>query len=73
MTDTTAHQPTWASAIGRDQYGLWAEFEFESPQGQPLRQKMRWIPPGRFLMGSPEGEVGRWADEGPQHMILDSL
>ena len=27
----------------------------------------RWIPPGRFLMGSPEDEEGRVADEGPRH------
>jgi formylglycine-generating enzyme required for sulfatase activity len=29
----------------------------------------RWIPPGRFLMGSPEDEHGRWEDEGPQHYV----
>ncbi len=29
----------------------------------------RWIPPGRFLMGSPEGEEGRDAAEGPQHSV----
>jgi formylglycine-generating enzyme required for sulfatase activity len=27
--------------------------------------QMRWIPPGSFLMGSPETEDGRWDDEGP--------
>lgn len=30
-------------------------------------QRMRWIPPGRFMMGSPESEPGRFTDEGPQH------
>jgi formylglycine-generating enzyme required for sulfatase activity len=27
------------------------------------------IPPGRFTMGSPEGEPGRFADEGPQREV----
>jgi formylglycine-generating enzyme required for sulfatase activity len=26
-----------------------------------------WIYPGAFLMGSPDGEIGRYSDEGPQH------
>ena len=30
---------------------------------------LRWIPPGEFVMGSPEDEPGRWADEGPQHRV----
>src|SRR5437763_1405414 len=28
-----------------------------------------WIPPGRFLMGSPEVEDGRRIDEGPQRIV----
>lgn len=32
-------------------------------------QRFRWIEPGEFLMGSPEGEVGRDNDEGPQHVV----
>jgi formylglycine-generating enzyme required for sulfatase activity len=31
--------------------------------------KLRWIPPGKFWMGSPEGEAGRWKNEGPQHPV----
>jgi formylglycine-generating enzyme required for sulfatase activity len=31
--------------------------------------RLRWIPPGRFLMGSPGDEAGRWDDEGPQHWV----
>ena len=31
-----------------------------------------WIPPGRFLMGSPPDEPGRWNDEGPQHEVTIS-
>ena len=30
------------------------------------------IPPGTFLMGSPEGEPGRYSDEGPQHKVTIS-
>jgi RNA polymerase sigma factor (sigma-70 family) len=55
---------TWAVAFGRDRYGLWAAFEV-----QGVEHRMRWIPPGRFLMGSPPSEDGRWPDEGPQHEV----
>ena len=34
-----------------------------------VKYRLRWIPPGRFLMGSPETEVGRWDDEGPVHEV----
>ncbi len=50
-------RPRWAQAIGRDRYGLWATLAVG-----PARQRMRWIPPGRFWMGSPEGEPGRFDD-----------
>lgn len=52
----------WAVAAGRDRYGLWADAEL---RGVVVR--FRWIPPGRFLMGSPTYEAGRSEDEGPQH------
>jgi formylglycine-generating enzyme required for sulfatase activity len=55
--------PPWASAMGRDRIGLWAAFEVEG-----VEQRLRWIPPGRFWMGSPEDEPGRWSDEGPRHL-----
>jgi formylglycine-generating enzyme required for sulfatase activity len=39
----------------------------------PLNKKatlsMSWIPAGTFMMGSPETEPGRKADEGPQHKV----
>ena len=62
-------RPDWASGIGRDQFGLWASFEISSSGFRPVSQRMRWIPPGRFLMGSPEGEEGRVSSEGPQHEV----
>lgn len=56
--------PTWAEAMTRDEYGLVAE---TSIKGVALR--MRYIPPGRFMMGSPESEAGRLDREGPQHEV----
>ena len=58
-------RPPWASAFGRDPYGLWAEFTI----GETVRQRLRWIPPGRFVMGSPPDEVGRYVDEGPTRTV----
>jgi formylglycine-generating enzyme required for sulfatase activity len=57
--------------MGRDGYGLWAEIAVAPQQGSgpPALQRLRWIPPGRFRMGSPEDEPGRWKDEGPQQII----
>ena len=37
------------------------------PDGAKL--EMVWIQPGRFLMGSPDSESGRYDDEGPQHQV----
>jgi formylglycine-generating enzyme required for sulfatase activity len=65
-------RPPWASAIGRDRFGLWTEFQLDAKAWPPVKQRMRWIPPGRFMMGSPEDEPGRWPDEGPQHLVTVS-
>jgi formylglycine-generating enzyme required for sulfatase activity len=37
--------------------------------GKDVTTYLRWIPPGRFLMGSPEDELERWEDEVPQHLV----
>ena len=58
-------RPDWASAIGRDGFGLWAEFSLEDV----VRQRLRRIPPGRFMMGSPPGEEGRYEKEGPRRIV----
>ncbi len=63
--------PAWASGWGEDQYGVFVEFTLED-QGQFITQKMRWIPPGQFTMGSPKDESGRWSAEGPQHPVTIS-
>jgi sulfatase modifying factor 1 len=54
----------WASGWGEDRYGLFQEFTVGK-----VTQRMRWIPPGKFLMGSPEREKERWDDESPQHEV----
>jgi len=63
-----AFPPLWASAWGDDRYGLWAEFELGG-----VIQRLRWIQPGEFLMGSPKDEPERDADEGPQHRVRLSV
>lgn len=54
----------WMSAEGLDSYGRWADI-----QANGEKQRLRWIAPGRFHMGSPSGEAGRFDDEGPQHEV----
>ena len=71
MNEVTSHvhplvdgcPPAWASGWGEDRYGVFVEFEIRSAV-----QRMRWIPPGRFLMGSPEDEEGR-LDRERQHRV----
>lgn len=54
---------SWANRHGFDQYGLYAEFDFKG-----ITQRMRWIMPGTFMMGSPKKEVDRENDE-TQHKV----
>jgi len=56
--------PEWASGWGHDRFGVYVAFAIGA-----VTQRLRWIPPGRFLMGSPEGEEGRYDDEGPRHEV----
>ncbi|SDF11115.1 formylglycine-generating enzyme family protein [Rhodospira trueperi] len=58
------HAPEWASGWGEDRFGVFAEFTVGE-----VTQCLRWIPPGRFTMGSPEDEPGRDEFEGPQHEV----
>ena len=32
-------------------------------------QRLRWLPPGEFWMGSPPDEPGRYKNEGPRHRV----
>lgn len=60
----TGLAPEWAVAWGEDCHGVFAVLRVGKAE-----QKLRYIPPGSFLMGSPDSEQGRWDDEGPQHLI----
>jgi formylglycine-generating enzyme required for sulfatase activity len=44
--------PDWASEWGQDPFGVFAAFSLDE-----VTQRLRWIPPGRFLMGSPQEET----------------
>ena len=61
----SGNPPAWADEWGQDEYGVFVAFTLGA-----VTQHLRWIPPGRFLMGSPEGEPGRYNDEGPQHAVF---
>ena len=63
-------KPQWVSDYGSDTYGLWCEFQVPRHDGKGhVTQRMRWIKPGEFLMGSPKGEEGRYKDESPAHLV----
>jgi formylglycine-generating enzyme required for sulfatase activity len=56
--------PVWARAWGESKFGVYAAFYLGD-----VVQHLRWIPPGRFWMGSPDTETGRWDREGPRHLV----
>jgi formylglycine-generating enzyme required for sulfatase activity len=66
----TGKAPDWVTDWGRDAKGPWASFSVTGRDGTSAVQRLRWIPPGRFLMGSPETEKGRYNNEGPQHDVV---
>ena len=53
----------WASAWGQDEFGLWQTFTINHQS-----QTFRWIPPGKFTMGSPINEPKRF-DRERQHEV----
>ncbi|MDS4040296.1 MAG: formylglycine-generating enzyme family protein [Candidatus Competibacter sp.] len=58
-------RPPWAHTLGRDGKGLFAAFSIRG-----VTQRVRWIWPGRFLMGSPEDEHDRLDGELQHEVIL---
>ncbi|WP_227657572.1 formylglycine-generating enzyme family protein [Candidatus Magnetaquicoccus inordinatus] len=69
LTFARITKPRWAEAMGRDRVGLWVTITLDGAGGKPVTQRLRWIPPGRFMMGSPKEEAERLEDEGPQHEV----
>ena len=51
-------KPAWASGYGRDSFGPWAELTVDG-----IVQRVRFVPPGTFALGSPADEAGRKLDE----------
>jgi sulfatase modifying factor 1 len=49
---------SWSNDWGEDKYGIWTEFQIHG-----VAQRMRWIEPGIFFMGSPQSEPERFDDE----------
>ena len=71
MLEAAAKSPPFTNTLlqfGMDEFGLWAEFNLATAQGSAT-QRLRWIEPGSFLMGSPEEEPMRESDEGPRHAV----
>jgi len=62
-------KPDWADSIALDQFGTFVTIAIPTRRGPPVVQRLRLIPPGSFLMGSPEDEPGRTDNEGPQQRI----
>ena len=65
---TNATSSASISERGLDKYGTYVDLSISTEHGKAI-QRMRWIEPGTFLMGSPDGEAERWNDEGPQHPV----
>lgn len=58
-------QYSWSTGCGEDEYGIWTEFEVNG-----VAQQMRWIQPGKFLIGSPETEPERCSNELQHEVVL---
>jgi formylglycine-generating enzyme required for sulfatase activity len=61
---TRLTRPAWATMFGRDAFGVYGDFQLPADATSAgVRQRLRWIPPGRFRMGSPPDESGRYENE----------
>lgn len=59
----TGTPPAWASDWGEDRFGVFVGFRLGD-----VEQRLRWIPPGTFWMGTPESEEGR-SDNETRHLV----
>jgi formylglycine-generating enzyme required for sulfatase activity len=57
--------PAWATAHGQDSDGIWADLVIDGHN-----QRLRHIPAGTFLMGSPEAEAHHRPDELPHQVTI---
>lgn len=53
----------WVNVCGEDQFGFWADFQIHG-----VIQRMRWLEPGKFEMGSNIDEPERFENE-TQHEV----
>ncbi|MGZ0170990.1 MAG: formylglycine-generating enzyme family protein [Planctomycetales bacterium] len=56
--------PAWASGWGEDAWGPFVELTVKD-----VTQRLRWIPAGRFQMGSPDDDQLAQDREKPQHWV----
>lgn len=54
----------WASSWGEDEHGVFEGFTVGG-----VEQRMRWIAPGTFMMGSPASDRESFGDEKPEHEV----
>ena len=74
---TRGHAPEWASEWGEDRYGVFTAFSVGE-----VTQRLRWVPAGRFQMGSVAGKLEgstrlenerqKFTREQPQHDVYIS-
>ena len=62
----TGKAPSWAEDWGRDAYGPWVIFRVP---GTDITQRLRWSPPGVFMMGSANDERSSSGAERPRHRV----
>lgn len=63
VDDSFRRIPRWVHNHGRDEYGLYITFKVDE-----VEVKLRYIPPGTFLMGSPDDDADAYPDEKPQRV-----
>jgi formylglycine-generating enzyme required for sulfatase activity len=66
---TYQHTASFSDALTRPYVKPEAKKETQKPAILPIEPEMVSIKPGKFQMGSPATEKGRFDDEGPQHMV----